>query len=241
MLYMNYYEKITAFMREIAEQEADSIRIIADKMATTIKQNGLIHIFGCGHSHILAEEAFYRAGGLVPVNPLLDSAVMLHEGAVKSSEVERMEGYASLIFSRYRMSPRDLLFVWSVSGLNGCPIDMALEGKKAGIPVVAVTSADYSCEPSRHSSGKHLDECADYVIYNHVPHGDAIIEIGEKKIAPVSTILCSMIWNMLIAETAELLSLMKEPLPYFVSGNISGGKEQNKKYIKDFQDKVKLL
>src|ERR687894_1812583 len=31
----------------------------------------MIHVFGCGHSHLMAEEAFWRGGGVGPGYPFL--------------------------------------------------------------------------------------------------------------------------------------------------------------------------
>ena len=57
-------------------------------------RDGLIYVFGCGHSHIPAEEAFYRAGGLANVAPVFYESLMLHEGAAESSRLEKQPGLA---------------------------------------------------------------------------------------------------------------------------------------------------
>ncbi|MFP3835744.1 SIS domain-containing protein, partial [Chryseobacterium sp. SIMBA_028] len=50
------------------------------------------HVSGTVHSHMLAEEVHYRAGGLAFTVPVLVGSAMLHEGAVISSVYERTEG-----------------------------------------------------------------------------------------------------------------------------------------------------
>ncbi len=243
MLYLDYYNKILEIQQSIINDEMETIHKVAGLMADTIKMDGLIHIFGCGHSHIMAEEAFYRAGGLVQVNPILDSAVMLHEGAVKSSKVEKMEAYARYIIERYQLKENEIMFVFSTSGLNGCPIEMINCAKEKGLKTVAVTSLLYNEEPSFHSSGKKLYEAADYFINTHIPHGDALVKLDDKQgnIAAGSTVINAFIWNLLICQLAEELVKQGVAPKYFTSGNISGGQDKNKMYIDEYKDRIKLL
>ena len=46
-----------------------SLEAAADLIADAMAAGGTIHVFGSGHSHMLAEELFYRAGGFVRVRP----------------------------------------------------------------------------------------------------------------------------------------------------------------------------
>ena len=214
MLDQLYYDSIQKLMGEVLDTEKENVERAAAVIAGSIAKGGMFHIFGCGHSHIFAEEAFYRAGGLVPVNPILDSAIMLHEGALKSSAVEKMSGYASHILDRFTVSTGDVILIFSTSGVNSLPIEMAIEAKKKGMIVVVVTSLAYMCGESRHSSGKHLADFGDLVIDNHIPLGDALLEVDgiEGKIVPGSTLIGVLLLNMMIAQTAEeLLRLGIEP------------------------------
>lgn len=243
MMYETYFDAVMRLEQEIAKDEAEHIKEAAVLMADTIRDGGMIHVFGCGHSHMMAEEAFYRAGGLVPVNPILDTAVMLHEGGVKSSSVERMEHYAPLVLDRYEVREGDMIFIYSTSGINGCSIDMALYAKEKKMKVVAVTSLNYSTEQSRHSLGLRLSQCADLVINNHVPYGDALVELPEQKgrIAPGSTVLCALIWNMVISQLAEELIKHGVTPEYYTSGNVKGGREKNQQYIEAYRGRIKAL
>lgn len=238
-----YYHSALHLLEDIYQQESAAILNAAKAVAKAISGGGLLHIFGCGHSHILAEDAFYRAGGLVPVNPILDSAVMLHDGAVKSSAVERMSGYAKHIIDRHPVHPGDAFLVFSTSGINALPIEMAAAAREKGAYVIAVTSMAYRDAPSRHPNGLHLFQAADLVIDNHVPHGDAIVHSDalNRSIAPCSTILCSMILNMIVAQTAEeLIHLGVEP-QYFCSGNVAGGRAYNQQYIDQYMHRIPAL
>lgn len=238
--YEAYFQEIYAIEQEIVGNESELIEKVANEMALTLKNKKTLFLFGCGHSHILVEEAFYRAGGLVQVTPIFDTALMLHDGAAKSSCLEKMEDYGKWIFDRQNIKMGDMLFIFSNSGINGCPVEMALRAKEAGAIVVGITSQNYlGKEKSRHSSGKHLSEIADYIIDTHVPYGDALVQTENNKIAPGSTISGALIWNMLIAQLYDECEKAEIQQEYFVSGNIQGGTEINKKYIEKYKAKIK--
>lgn len=231
-----YYNEILDIQKQILTCEQDTITQVSMEMAKTLKDNKSIFLFGCGHSHLIVEEAFYRAGGLVRINPVFDTAIMLHEGASKSSKLEKLESYGAMVFDRLNVEAGDLFFVFSTSGRNGCPIEMAVRAKQAGAKVVTISSLVYKgLEASRHSSGKYLADVADYVIDNHVPYGDGVIPYGSQYVAPTSTVVTAMIWNMLIAQLAEDGPSIGYQPEYFVSGNISGGMEKNERYLEKYR------
>ena len=97
-----YLNNILTNLKKIEQEESEKLKIAAQKVYNTIKDDGLAHIFGCGHSHLPGLDAFYRAGGLANVSPLLDTDLMLHNGAAKSSRMEKMSGIAKEIYRRYK-------------------------------------------------------------------------------------------------------------------------------------------
>ena len=166
-------------------------------LAETLEKDGLLYVFGCGHSHMLAEELFYRAGGLVPVYPIFETAAMLHEGAAKSSQVERMSGYAQHVITRYPIGEGDVLLLSSTSGINPFPMEMAEAAREKGATVIGISSFAYLGNPSRHAEGKHLPDFCDICVDNHVPTGDATVQVcaDGTKAGPVSTIASIAIAN----------------------------------------------
>ena len=240
--YEEYYQKLLELEKQIITEEAHKIEMVSKELAKTLQAGNAVYLFGCGHSHMIAEEAFYRAGGLVPIYPVFDSALMLHDGACKSSSLEKQETYGKYVFDRLSIIPGDLMFVFSTSGRNGCPVEMAIRSKAAGATVITVTSLVYKeREDSRHSSGKHLCDIGDITIDNHVPYGDGLVNIGSQMIAPCSTIATSMIWNMIIAQTYEAAKEIGYEPEYFVSGNIRGGGEANAKFIEKYKGRIHYL
>ena len=122
---VEYFKNLQKILERIVAEQGINIEIASRAVADTLKNGGRIHAFGTGHSHMLAEEIFYRAGGLVNVNPILESSLMLHESAAKSTELERLEGYGEILFSHHSITDKDILFHFSNSGRNGVAIDQA--------------------------------------------------------------------------------------------------------------------
>jgi uncharacterized phosphosugar-binding protein len=243
MLGKQFVNHIIEHIRLVEEEEQTQIEQAAAWIADSIANDGLLHLFGCGHSHILVEEFFYRAGGLVPVNAILETSVMLHEGAVKSSKVERMEGYAKHILDNYTVQAGEVIIVISNSGINGLPVDMAMEAKAKGLKVVALTSSAYFENEPRHSSGKKLRDIADLVINNHLPSGDALVTLPstQTKMASGSTIIGGVILNLIMTTVVEKLTERGIEPPIFVSGNVAGGSEINQRFIDRYRNRIKHL
>ncbi|WP_058302839.1 sugar isomerase domain-containing protein [Gorillibacterium timonense] len=239
----DFVQRIKQQIQVIEEEEKTSIDTAADWVADTIASGGLVHLFGCGHSHLLVEDFFYRAGGMVPINAIFETSLMLHEGAVKSSKIERMQGYAEHILANYSVTAGEVMIVISNSGINSLPIEMAQAAKAKGLKVIALCSSSYFEDPSRHPSGQQLHDLADLVINNHLPHGDALVQIPgtSMKMASGSTIIGSIILNMVMTGAAQKLVELGIKPPVYVSGNIPGGAEQNEEYIKQYRQRIKHL
>ena len=168
---------------------------------------------------------------------------MLHEGAVKSSKIERMSGYAEHILDNYAVKPGEVIVVISTSGVNSLPIEMALAAKERGLKVVAICSSAYYEDPSRHPDGRRLRDVADLVIDNHIPHGDALVDVpgSNVKMASGSTVVGSVILSMMMTAVAENLAARGLKPPVYVSGNIPGGLELNQGYIDKYRSRIKHL
>ncbi len=189
------------------EAQREVLETAARWLSETLQRDGLLYVAGTGHSHMLAEEVFYRAGGLAAVYPILEPALMLHEGALRSSALERLEGLATLLLSDTDLGERDLLVIASNSGRNAFPVELALEAKRRGCKTVALTSFGHSqAVTSRHSSGKRLFEVTDLVLDNGAPYGDALLELPgvAGRVGPVSSLTGIYLMNALTVRATEL-------------------------------------
>ena len=216
-----YLNEIVNALNKIESEEAQKLAQAAQMVADTICNDGLIFTFGCGHSHLPGLDAFYRAGGLANVSPMLDTDLMLHNGAAKSSRMEKMSGIASEVFRRYTLTEKDMLFVFSASGKNQVPVEMAQAAARAGIRTVGISSSAY------YEKGGKLHENVDIAIDCKVPYGDACIPVGEVAMGGLSTATNCFILNSCLIEGAKLaLAAGKKP-PIYLSGNIEGGRDHN--------------
>ncbi|MBT2216305.1 SIS domain-containing protein [Virgibacillus dakarensis] len=239
----HYFSKITDLLDVVEKDEHDAMYKAAQKVADAIQAGGVIHLFGCGHSHILTEEVYYRAGGLVPIHPILHEPLMLHEGAVRSSSFERKNDYAKLFMEEQDIREGDVMIVISTSGRNPVPVDVARMAKKQGAYVIGITSIAYSSsQASRHSSGDHLYDAVDLVINNHAPVGDALLSHDKVDVnfSPSSTVIGAAILNAIFAESIKLMAENGFTPPVFLSGNIEGADEHNQRLIDRYRERIKL-
>jgi uncharacterized phosphosugar-binding protein len=238
-----YVARLREAQERVLSEERPNLMGAARLLAGSLdgdEPDRMIHVFGCGHSHLMAEEAFWRAGGLVPVHPILDPNLTLLGGR-RTSPLERLEGYARVLLAGEDLRAGEVMVVFSNSGINALLIEVALAAKEAGLLVVAVTSLAHgrSVEP-RHSGGQRLFEMADVVI--HVPTGDAAVDPSElaggaegRRVAPLSTAIGALVWNALVAEVAYLRAAAGAEPSFFVSQNVPGGDETNEELVSRYR------
>ncbi|MCY0891982.1 MAG: SIS domain-containing protein [Acidibacillus sp.] len=238
-----YADVVLEQLRAVIETQTSALNQAATMVGDALIREQWVYVFGTGHSHMLAEEAFYRAGGLVRMVPILDTGLMLHEGAAKSSYLEGIEGYAETLLDQYPVRIGDVLIVASNSGRNAVPIDMALAGKSRKMSVIALTNLRHSkMWPSRHTSGKHLFECADIVIDNCGIPGDSSIHIDglDTDVGATSTISGTLIMNMISLQAMEYCILHgKVPEVYVSSNGVES--DHNARIITKYRTRIRHL
>ena len=250
--YEQYRSKILGLLQEIADKEGESIKKAGRLIAEALSKDKLVYVYGTGgHSYMGAEEMFYRTGGIVPVNAIFDPGVSLSFGATRSTFVERQPGYAKGVLEYYGVGEGDVLVVVNAYGINGVTIDAAIEGKKRGAKVIAITSPTFSKfippdHPARHPSKKSLFELdeVDVVIDNHMPVGDAVVELeglGGAKVGPSSTMVNAFAINCMVVSAIEAMLEMGLEPPVWISSNMPGGDEANRKFIEENTSRIKHL
>lgn len=242
--YIEYIENVEKIISKIKNDSDGNGEKTALILSNALINNKKVFLFGTGHSHMLAEELFYRAGGLVRIQPILEPSLMLHVSASESTVAERKQGYAEEIFKEYDIKKDDVIIIISNSGRNGVIVDMALLCKEKGVMVIALTNLEhtYSGE-SRHGSGKRLCEIADAVLDNFSCVGDACLEIDgvEGKICPTSTVSGALILNAIVARTVEICAQKGFCPEHFASSNIDGGDAINNKLVEKYKKEIRHL
>jgi uncharacterized phosphosugar-binding protein len=208
-LRVTYRDRIVAILDGILASQSEALDAACAAVADALAGDRLIHVAGSGHSHLLAEEVFYRAGGIAAAQAILDEDLMLHKGAQRSTELERESGRAERVLSRYSIAAGDIVFIASNSGRNAYPIELAMLAREAGATTIAITSLDHAgAVDSRHSSGKRLFEITDIVLDNGGAYGDGSLDVPGQaaRMGPTSTIAGVFLLNTILAEAVADLA-----------------------------------
>ena len=245
--YLRYLQTAQDILKQIEATQTDAIAQASDMCAETIAENGLVYLFGSGHSRMAVEEMFPRYGSFPGFFPIVELAVTYHNQVVgcngqrQALFLENISGYAEVILRNFTFGPHDTMMVFSNSGTNILPIEMAIGAKERGVPVMAVSSIEHSrSSTSKHASGKRLFEIADLTIDNCNPPGDAVVDIPNLAypVGPTSSIGTLSIVNAIKCRVAELLTERGKP-PVVLTGSHFLGPEESAKQIERTYDDYK--
>ncbi len=240
----DFMTKASSILNKVKKTQLEKIKEAAQIIATTIENDGILLTFGTGHSHMIAEEIYSRAGGLVPVYAILESGLTLEDGPLKSSMLEKLPGLAEEILATNPIKKSDTILIISNSGRNAVPIEMATGAREKGVNVIAITSLAHSKNvESRHPSGKKLYQVSDLVIDNCGVSGDAILEHEKVPVpfAATSSLAGVYIVQAMIAETIKILANRDLEVPVLMSGNLDKSVKHNQKMIEKYLDRLPQL
>jgi uncharacterized phosphosugar-binding protein len=229
-----YSQAIFELQRRVIESQREPLASVAYRMADVVARGERLFVFGSGHSHLMAEEAFFRAGGLAAVVPVFASSLMLHENPGLGSRLERTEGLAAPMLDRYQPQAGEMIFIFSNSGVNRLPVEMALYAREIGLFVVSVSSFAYAGQAPLSSLGNRLDEVSDIALDNCGVPGDALVEAPgcEWRAGASSTVTGALIWNCLVCECVFELQRRGADLPLIASYNLPGASEHNRALLR---------
>lgn len=203
-----YYDIILDMLDKTYNGNVDKFYQCANLIKTQKQKGGRVFIIGSGHSHMIAEETYVRAGGNNIFIPILEPELMLHQNPFKSTYIERTSSYATVIENLYNIGKNDILFIVSNSGINKLPIELAINVKQKGAIVISISNSiiKYSLV-SRHESNKFLCDIADLNFDNYGVVGDATISVKENgcKIGPTSTIINTFIIQQILIALNETI------------------------------------
>lgn len=217
--------------------QADVLAKVASAVADRMEDGGILYVVGSGHSHMVGEEFYARAGGLACIRLIAPMELTLGEHPMKSTMVERSADYAHVILTQYKISDKDMVMIVSNSGRNAMSVELALELKRLGIPTIAFTSLAHSTQSaSRHRSGRRLFEICDYVIDNCGCPGDAAMEIPgvAGKMGATSSIVGMFMAQSLSMLLARELESRKMEVPVFLSSNLDEGDRWNRHIMEKY-------
>ena len=245
MAYLRYLNAAQDVLNRILETQTEQIARAAELCANTIAQGGLVHLFGSGHSRMAVEEFFPRYGSFPGFHPIVELAVTYHTEVVGSNGqrqalfLENVSGYAEVILRNFTFGPHDCMVVFSNSGTNILPVEMAMGAKTRGLPVIAVTSIAHSEAASpKQPLGKRLFFFSYVVIDNCVPPGDAVVEVPglAYPVGPASSIGTLAIVNAIKCQVAQHLTERGHPPVVLTSSHFIGPEESAKQIERSYDD-----
>src|SRR3954451_14358834 len=171
-----FYHDALARLQNLLDGQRDALDRAEALCTAAIRADGLVHLFGCGHSRMLCEEMTPRQGCFVGWHTIVELGLTFHNlivgpnGLRQSLHLEKTPGYAEQILRNFAFGPKDVLIVVSTSGIREVIVEMAEGAKRRGLAVIGVLSRAH-CEQAKpaHASGKKLIDLADVVLDNGAP------------------------------------------------------------------------
>jgi uncharacterized phosphosugar-binding protein len=209
-----YFHEALGRLQRLLESQREALDRAAELCTDAIAANGLVHLFGCGHSRMMCEEMTPRQGCFVGWHTIVELGLTFHNAIVgpnglrQSLHLEKTPGYAEQILRNFAFGPKDVMIVISTSGIREIIIEMALGARERGLKVIGLLSREH-CEEAKpaHSSGKKLTDVVDVVLDNGAPVGDSLLALDgcRHKTGPFSTLGGALVMNMLRCEVARRL------------------------------------
>jgi uncharacterized phosphosugar-binding protein len=230
---------VQAHLQRVAEHNAQTVRQAADLVLDVIRADGMLLTAGAGHSLAAVAETFYRAGGLACVRPLYHPELLPLHGAQASTKAERRTGLAAEVLGD-KLGEHDLLVVFSTSGVNHYPVELAQLTRAAGRPVIGVTSGPSSSIAPRRSGSTIADEST-VVLDTLVPSGDSTYPLDAPVTAPLSTVVNAFLWDELLVAVIDKAEVAGVSVPLWRSSNVPGGDDANEGLLAHYTPRIPEL
>ncbi|MBB1159408.1 SIS domain-containing protein [Amycolatopsis dendrobii] len=223
-----------------AEANAAQVSAAADLLLGVIRADALVFTAGAGHSLAAVAETFYRAGGLACVYPVYHPELLPLHGAQQSTRTERRSGLAEEVLAERAPGPEDVLVVFSTSGVNPYPVELAAGARRRGASVIAVTSRACVAAAPRRSATTLVEE-GTVVLDSLVIPGDASYPAAAPRTGPLSTVVNAFLWNLILAEVYDRGTAEGLDVPLWRSSNVEGGDAANAALLAKYGPRVPAL
>lgn len=238
---VQFGDMVRTHLDAVDERNAEAVADVADLLMACVRADGLVLVGGAGHSLAAVAETFYRAGGLACVRPLYHPDLLPMHGAMSSTSAERDSGLAARVLRDVTLFGHDVVVVFSTSGVNPYPVELALAAHQAACPVVAVTSGPASAAAPRRSAAGTLAENATIVLDTLVPPGDSVYPADAPHTAALSTVVNAYLWNLVLATLSDAAAKLGLELPLWRSSNVQGGDDANSSLLAKYGPRVPQL
>jgi uncharacterized phosphosugar-binding protein len=245
-----WMDEARAVLDRISATQADAMEQASTWCADAIAADGLVHLFGTGHSRIPVEEMFPRYGSYPGFNPIVELSMTFHtqvvgaNGQRQAMAIERTPGLAEVILSNFRFGPNDVMMVFSAGGETAVPIEMARGARTRGLRVIAVTSLAQSTATDPDSTADdRLAYEADLVIDLCTPHADALVAIDgvDTPVGPGSTLAAVAVANSIKVRTAQLLAERGALPPTITRASVVGAERSRALFDAAYQEHARRI
>jgi uncharacterized phosphosugar-binding protein len=247
---LRWFAEASALLERVASTQAEAIERGSEWCADAIGAGGLVHLFGTGHSRIPVEEMFPRYGSYPGWNPIVELSMTFHtqvvgaNGQRQAMFIERTPGLAEVILDNFAFGARDVMVVFSASGVTAVPVEMARGARRRGLRVIAVTSVAQSMsgEAPGELGTRLLDE-ADLVIDLCTPHADALCQVAglETPVGPGSTLSAVAIVNAMKVRVAELLTERGAMPPVLTRSSVVGAERSRALFEEAYREHARRV
>ncbi|MEC3976622.1 sugar isomerase domain-containing protein [Amycolatopsis sp. H20-H5] len=234
------WEDVAAKLAEAERSNEKSLAEATELVLGVIRADALVFTAGAGHSLAAVAETFYRAGGLACVYPLYHPELLPLHGAQHSTVTERRTGLAEQVLTERAPGPDDVLVVFSTSGVNPYPVELAAAATARGAAVIAVSSRASVAAAPRRAPTTLIDE-ATVVLDSGVRPGDSSYPAGAPRTAPLSTVLNAFLWNLVLSGVVDRGQAEGVDVPLWRSSNVEGGDEANTTLLAKYTPRVPAL
>lgn len=240
-----YFDAAQTILDRIRTTQLENIEQAAAICINTIANEGLVHLFGTGHSRMFVEEMYPRHGSFPGFHPIVELSLTFHNPVVGANGqrqamfIEHVEGFGKTILRNFVLHPPDSFIVFSNSGVNEVVVEVALEAKARQLPVIAVVSLAHCMASSpKHSSGQRLPDVADVTIDNGTPAGDALVAVAglDDPVGPGSTIGAAAVTNAIKCLVAEGLAQRGKPPKVLTSSVLIGSQASAQRFDESYDD-----
>lgn len=236
---MPYLDALEAALTRSRSANVDSIAAAARIVERTVLADGIVYVFGCGHSQLAALELSRRAGGLASLQVIYDPTW----GAA-----EAVPGFGATLLADVTFQAADCLLVVSNSGATAAPLEVAAEARSRGVPVIAVTSLA-AAAPGAAASGaaarksRRLALEADVVLDNGASCGDAAIEVGDlaPNLGPTSTVVAASLLHEVVVDAVASLARVGVEAPVLRPNAQAGGREHNARLFERYRGRLRRV
>lgn len=235
----DYFSIVYDYLDKVKRSQRDNIMQATKIMGDCMRRNGIIQLYGVGHSRAFSMELGYRAGGLMPYHQMFERDLVLRGYVTKEEtlapEFLNRTDLVDMFLDTYNVVDEDMFLLVSGEEVHASTLAFAKKVKEKGHQLIVVINMS---AVSSTTDGKTLCGYADLVIDTCAPYPDEVVNVdADTNICQVTGIGGNMIAQMITAEIYHYLCDLGEKPPVLLSANITGADVHNRAISDKYVDR----